>query len=102
MNENRKKKRVLVDEYFNLEYLSIDEAISKLEKAKRDYSNFEEILIEFQRNSYDEHDTMVLRGDRWENDNEMTCRIASEKECERICDEHDRKIFEELKKKFGE
>jgi hypothetical protein len=95
----RLDKKVQVDPYISLEYLTLSELKDRAEEWARYYG--EDAWLEQHQEPYSESYSWGIFKRVPETDAEYDARIALLKQREKTQEEHDRAEFERLSKKYG-
>lgn len=96
---SERKKIMVRATTVDLEYLSLEQAVEKLMKLKDQYEGIKNTL-EYGTEMYSDNKYLYICAERYETDQEMNKRLSQEEESRKWKEEHDRKEFERLKKKY--
>jgi len=100
MTVNRERKLVWHEKTsIDFEYDTLDKAIANLQRHREDYGGA--ARIEERYHEYSDGKYLAIMVYEPETDKEMTTRIAREEQFAARQEEHERKEYERLLKKFG-
>lgn len=94
-----RKITTVAEESLDLEYCTLQEARDKLDALIAEYGPTAK--INYYQLPYTEDSYLYVFKERFETDEEMSARIATEEQHEKVREERDRKEFERLQAKFN-